>query len=136
MRQVQPARQERAAIGPVIHHPGAAQAGGQLPAQQRLASTGGQIDNGRLCLEVAMAETESEFRKLLLVYCLDQRPDGQWVALNRRYKPVGFSSTDWIDYEAHPVGFKFKRPLTEAQVRRLSWKDDPSPERIYLYSDS
>ncbi len=83
-----------------------------------------------------MAETESEFRKLFLIYCLDQRPDGQWVALNRRYKPVGFSSTDWIDYEAHPVGFKFKRPLTEAQVRSLSWKGDPSPERIYLYSDS
>jgi hypothetical protein len=82
-----------------------------------------------------MADTESEFRQLFLIYCLDRLPDGSYVALNRRYKPVGFSSTEWVKYEDFPVRFKFKRALSARQIAALSYKGDTSAERIYLYGD-
>lgn len=82
-----------------------------------------------------MQETASELRQLILIYCLQRLPDGSYVALNRRYKPVGFATVEWVDYEAAPVRFKFKRALSAAQVAALSYKGDPDPERIYLYND-
>ncbi len=82
-----------------------------------------------------MRETVSEFRQLFLVYCLDRMPDGSYVALNRRYKPVGLSSTEWVNYEDFPVRFKFKRALSARQIVALSCEDDAAPERIYLYND-
>ncbi|ASI68519.1 hypothetical protein BA022_08090 [Diaphorobacter nitroreducens] len=42
---------------------------------------------------------------------------------------------EWVDYEAFPVRFKFKRALSAAQVAALSYKGDANPERIYLYND-
>lgn len=80
-------------------------------------------------------EAASEFRQVFLVYCLDQMADGSYVALNRRYKPVGVSSTEWVDYEALPVGFQFKRALSQRQIAALSCKGDTSAQRIYLYND-
>jgi hypothetical protein len=82
-----------------------------------------------------MGAATADFRHAFLVYCLDQLPDGSYVALNRRYKPLGFVSTEWVDYEAHPVRFKFKRALSERQVVALSCKGDASAHRIYLYND-
>lgn len=82
-----------------------------------------------------MVKTVSEFRQLFLIYCLDLQPDGSYVALNRRYKPVGLASTEWVDYEAFPVRFKFKRALSAKQIAALSCKGDAAPERIYLYND-
>lgn len=82
-----------------------------------------------------MTETTSELRQLILIYCLERQPDGSYIALNRRYKPVGLSTVEWVDYEASPVRFKFKRALSAAQVAALSYKGDANPERIYLYND-
>jgi hypothetical protein len=82
-----------------------------------------------------MSATTSDFRHLFLVYCLDRQPDGSYVALNRRYKPVGFVSTEWVDYEAFPVRFKFKRALSTRQIAALSYNGDTAPERIQLYND-
>lgn len=82
-----------------------------------------------------MPETVSEFRQLFLIYCLDLQPDGSYVALNRRYKPVGFASTEHIKYEDFPVRFKFKRALSASQIAALSFNGDTDAERIYLYND-
>lgn len=84
-----------------------------------------------------MAATESEFRQLFLIYCLDLQPDGSYVALNRRYKPVGFNNgpMDFVKYEDFPVRFKFKRALSASQIAAISYKGDTSAERIYLYND-
>lgn len=82
-----------------------------------------------------MRKTTSELRQLILIYCLQRLPDGSYVALNRRYKPVGFSTVEWVDYEAAPVRFKFKRALSAAQIAALSYQGDTDPERIYLYND-
>jgi hypothetical protein len=78
---------------------------------------------------------ESDFRQVFLIYCLDQMADGSYIALNRRYKPVGLTSVDWVDYEKFPVRFKFKRALSAKQIAALSCDGDTSPERIYLYAD-
>lgn len=79
--------------------------------------------------------TVSEFRQVFLIYCLDRLPDGSYAALNRRYKPVGMTSSEWVNYEDFPVRFKFKRALSQAQIAALSYKGDTAPERIYLYND-
>jgi hypothetical protein len=79
--------------------------------------------------------TVSEFRQVFLIYCLDLLPDGRYVALNRRYKPVGMYSTEWVKYEDFPVCFKFKRALTQRQIAALSYKGDTTAQRIYFYND-
>lgn len=80
-------------------------------------------------------ETVSELRQLILIYCLQRQPDGSYIALNRRYKPLGFSTTERVDYDAFPIRFKFKRALSSAQITALSYKGDANPECIYLYND-
>ena len=84
-----------------------------------------------------MSETVSEFRQLFLIYCLDLQPDGSYVALNRRYKPVGLNmgAGQWVDYKDFPVGFKFKRALSARQIASLDCNGDPAPQRIQLYND-
>lgn len=77
---------------------------------------------------------ESEFWQVFLIYCLDQMADGSYVALNRRYKPVGVTSVDRVEYENHPVRFNFKRALTPQQIASLSCHGDTSPKRIQLYA--
>lgn len=80
-------------------------------------------------------EVESEFRMVYLPYCLQRQKDGTWLALNRRYKPVGITRTDFVDYEAYPVRFTFKRALSEAQIAALDCKGRIDADCIYLYSD-
>jgi hypothetical protein len=82
-----------------------------------------------------MRETVSELRQLILIYCLERTPDGSYIALNRRYRPVGFTGLDRVDYETFPGRFKFKRALSAAQIKTLSCKGDPNPERIYIYEE-
>lgn len=80
-------------------------------------------------------DTLSDFRQVFLIYCLQRLEDGSYVALNRRYKPVGMTSTEWVKYEDFPVRFKFKRALSAAQIAALSAKGDTAPECIYFYND-
>lgn len=84
-----------------------------------------------------MSETVSEFRQLFLIYCLDLQPDGSYVALNRRYKPVGLNMGNfkWVNYEDFPVRFKFKRKLTARQIAALDCNGNALPQRIQLYND-
>jgi len=82
-----------------------------------------------------MTINTADFRQLFLIYCLQRLKDGRYVALNRRYKPVGLTSREWVNYEDFPVGFKFKRDLSERQITALSHKGDASADCIYLYDD-
>ena len=77
----------------------------------------------------------SEFRLVYLPYCLQLQDDGSYLVLNRRYKPVGITRTDWIDYEAYPVSMRFKRALSVAQIRALDCRGRESRDVIYLYDD-
>lgn len=82
-----------------------------------------------------MTSTVSEFRQMFLIYCLQRQEDGSYIALNRRYKPVGMTSTEWVKYEDFPVSFKFKRALSAKQIAALSYKGDTTAECIYFYND-
>ena len=82
-----------------------------------------------------MSANVSEFRQVFLVYCLLRLADGSYIAVNRRYKPVGVTSVEWVDYENFAARFKFKRALSANQIAALSYKGDTSADRIYLYND-
>ena len=72
------------------------------------------------------------YRRIYLPYCLKRLPDGRHVVLNRKYKPLGIHSDDWIEYE--PYAVKFKR-LTVKQAGKLSIHGKEEVELIYLYDD-
>jgi len=70
--------------------------------------------------------------KIMLPYCIKQTENG-YVILNRKYKPIGFSTEQHITYEDYPIIHKIRiSPKTAAS---LSWKNDESCEAIFLYED-
>ena len=75
-----------------------------------------------------------DFRCIHLPYCIKKLPDGNHIVLNRDYKPIGFRTSACLDYEAYPVGVKFKR-LTAKTVEKLSYKGSVDADAIYLYND-
>jgi hypothetical protein len=82
-----------------------------------------------------------------LPYCLREVEDGRWLLLNRHYKPVGFMTKGFVDYENPPVpvSVKFKRPLSAATIKALSVDGASQPRDpdnsgcdapfIFLYHD-
>lgn len=76
----------------------------------------------------------SDFRSVFLPYCLDRQPDGRYVVLNRKYKPVGFLTKDHIEYSDYPICVKFKG-LGEVTAAKISFNGDSNMDRIYLYND-
>lgn len=78
---------------------------------------------------------DSEFRQVYLPYCLQRQEDGTYLVLNRRYKPVGITRTDWVDYAEYPVRFKFKRALSAQQIAKLDCRGRTDAAVIYLYDD-
>jgi hypothetical protein len=77
----------------------------------------------------------SDIRAYHLPYCLERQADGRYVILNRRYKPVGFTTRERVDYGAYPIAVKFKR-LTRATAARLSVRGSEDLEKIWLYDDA
>ena len=68
-------------------------------------------------------------------YCLERQPDGRYVILNRRYKPIGFLTQQHVEYSEHPISFKFQW-LTAATAARLSATGSTDLEKIWLYNDA
>jgi hypothetical protein len=69
-------------------------------------------------------------------YCLQRLDDKTWVILNRNYKPLGWSSKEWANYEDIDVAFRI-RQITMAQARKISYTGEVDDKtRIYLYDDS
>jgi hypothetical protein len=80
-------------------------------------------------------ETQSmmnSFRQVFLPYWLQKLPDGRWVVLNREYKPLGFRTGAWVDYEDYPICVELKdlKPEKVSFTGHQQYKD-----RIYLYND-
>lgn len=78
--------------------------------------------------------TSKDLRHLILPYCLQQQKDGRYIALNRNYKPIGFTSNDWVTYENYPIAFTTK--ITPIIAARISHNSSPNTETIYLYADN
>jgi hypothetical protein len=75
-----------------------------------------------------------DFRAVFFPYCLKKQEDGRYAVLNREYKPVGFFTREWVEYEKHPVLVKLKG-LTKAKAVKLSDNGKANLDVIYLYND-
>lgn len=74
-------------------------------------------------------------RALYFPYCIRQRKDGAWLILNRNYKPIGATTSDWVDYDAHPAEACIAK-ITPQQAQKISYGGPPEyGDTIYLYSD-
>ena len=67
-------------------------------------------------------------------YCLKRLKDGRYIVLNRKYKPIGFTTNERVVYEDYPIGYSIKG-ITSDTARTLSWNGSDNREVIYLYSD-
>jgi len=74
----------------------------------------------------------SDFRSVYLPYCIKKLESGQYVVLNREYKPLGFRTRDHVDYEAYPITVRFAR-LTPATAAKLSHSGKADTNEIFLY---
>ena len=72
--------------------------------------------------------------RIAFPYCIQNQSDGSYVALNRDYKPIGFSTDAFLDYGRYPIGIRFKG-LKPKTIRKISVDGDPSDGAIYLYGD-
>jgi len=70
----------------------------------------------------------------LMPYCLDGDSKRGFMLLNRDYKPVGFNTRAWVNYEGYPIRLKF-RGLTPSVAEKLAWDGRPMPGAIFLYAD-
>ena len=68
-------------------------------------------------------------------YCLKLRQDGRYVVLNRNLKPLGFTSSDWVDNNAYPIAVNLSG-LTPKAIGKLSQVPGTEPAFIYLYDDT
>lgn len=81
------------------------------------------------------------FARTHLPYCLQRTTDGQWIALNREYTPVGTIGGDPLaSYDNHPARMRID-PETIGYLRRitahLADKGDPRIDwRVYFYMGS
>lgn len=76
----------------------------------------------------------NDYRAVFMPYCFRQQEDGRYAVLNREYRPVGFKTSDWINYGDSPVCVNIKG-ITPATARKLSCDGSPDTEEIYLYND-
>ena len=66
--------------------------------------------------------------------------DGEYLPLNRFYKPIGVSSDEWVDYKTDPTRIKIKG-LTDAKAEKIgltvSKSQGANPDTMYyLYEDA
>jgi hypothetical protein len=75
-------------------------------------------------------------RQVFMPYCLQRLKDGGYLLLNRRYKPLGVLSGEWVDYDSHPSKFRLKRALSDAQIANLDCAGRNNADCIYFYDDA
>jgi len=75
-----------------------------------------------------------DIRFTFMPYCIQKQDDGRYAILNRRYKPLGFSSTEFFTYADYPILVNIKG-LTEKTASKLSHCADSNLNDIYLYND-
>ncbi len=75
------------------------------------------------------------FREVFLPYCVQRVADGRWVVLNRYYKPLGLTTTAWVDYNDYALPLN----ITAKMAQKISDTDLGAglPRcRVWLYSDA
>jgi len=74
-----------------------------------------------------------ELRWTHFPYCVKRLKDGRYIILNRRYKPLGNQTHDYITYETDPSAVALT--ITPAIAKKLSWKEESNVDVIHLYND-
>ncbi len=74
----------------------------------------------------------TDFRAYFLPYCLEQVSEGKYVVLNRRYKPLGITSSEHVDYELWAVSIE---GLTAKVAAQLSCEGKSELAKIWLFKD-
>ncbi|WP_265532297.1 hypothetical protein [Pseudomonas saponiphila] len=77
---------------------------------------------------------KEELRHTHFPYSLQKQEDGTYVVTNRNYKPIGFMTGEWVDYNESPVGVKISG-LTPQVAAKLDHKGRNNVESIFLYGD-
>lgn len=78
-------------------------------------------------------KSEYRARWAFLPYCIQRLADGRYIVLNRRYKPVGSFTSNWVVYEDDPSACNLD--ITPAVAKRLSWNGSEDTDVIHLYAD-
>lgn len=83
----------------------------------------------------------TDFFRINLPYGIQRNDADEWSAFNREYKPLGWKTTDWVEYEDYPIFAKYKS-LTEAKLLKLASTPDAILKgdkgkiiRVFLYDD-
>lgn len=86
----------------------------------------------------------TDFFRINMPYGMESNEKGEWMFFNRDYKPIGFNTSDFIDYHKYPVFTKYKA-LTENKLISLSHQIDKKGiqkdekgkiYKVYFYNDS
>ena len=73
------------------------------------------------------------FRWVYMPYCLNKLSDGRYIVLNSDYKPLGYSKSEFVNYQDHPSAQNIK--ITKSTAKKLSYCGDDDIESIMLYND-
>ena len=75
--------------------------------------------------------------RTFMPYCILNLPSGNWIFLNRRYKPIGCKSNDLIDYEKSETVFKFKKtPKKILESIAVNIYKNKNGVHYFLFDDS
>jgi hypothetical protein len=72
------------------------------------------------------------FRNVYLPYCLQRVSGGDYIVLNREYKPIGQCTEDVVEYATHRMKFLGLGPKL---ATKISCRASPDLDVIYLYDD-
>lgn len=79
---------------------------------------------------------EIDYLRVALPYCLLRQPDGTYIAVNRKYEPLGLvRAVDEENRQQHGVRIRFAA-LDEDVIRDLSVDGDTNPDQIVLYTSA
>lgn len=73
-------------------------------------------------------------RQAMFPYGMAKNPDGTWTLFNRKYKPVGVTSSEWAEWDdpRHKISVKGLGP---SKLAKLDCHGVGSGDRIYFYND-
>jgi hypothetical protein len=75
-----------------------------------------------------------DVRHFMFPYGMVKDPDGSWTLINRRYKPLGVISRNWVDWDDPRHKFKLAG-LKTATLAKLDYRGEGLADEIYFYDD-
>ncbi len=70
-----------------------------------------------------------------LPYCIELKPNGSVVVLNREFKPLGFKTKKVFEYEDYPI-LTWLRDFTPEKMAQIVFCKGEGSKRLYLYDDT